>query len=126
MFPHTITIFNIVKDREKLIYHRNVISHVFYHINKIISQEGKGEKYTYAYDVIFSKGALQSWVSKQDFIGEKSTYTLRENDIIVLGEFEKINDLKELQKSNVNYFLIKTISENLYGDDNLQNIEVTN
>ncbi len=37
--------------------------------------------------------------------------------------------LKELRmaiKSNADYFLIKTVSENLYGEEDLQNIEVTN
>ena len=126
MFPRTVTIFNVIKDKENITYHRNVVSDVFYHVNKIISQEGKGEKYTYAYDVIFSKKALTKWVNKQDFIGNKDIYTLRENDIIVLSEFKEINDIKELQTSNVNYFLIKTISENLYGDEALQYIEVTN
>lgn len=126
MFPRTVTIFNVIKDKENITYHRNVVSDVFYHVNKIISQDGKGEKYTYAYDVIFSKKALTKWLNKQDFIGNKDTYTLRENDIIVLSEFKEINDIKELQTNNVNYFLIKTISENLYGDEALQNIEVTN
>lgn len=126
MFPHTVTIFNVIKDKENITYHRNVVSDVFYHVNKIISQDGKGEEYRYAYDVIFSKKALTKWVNKQDFVGNKDTYTLRENDIIVLSEFKEINDIKELQISNANYFLIKTISENLYGDEALQNIEVTN
>ena len=58
MFPRTVTIFNVIKDKENITYHRNVVSDVFYHVNKIISQEGKGEKYTYAYDVIFFKKCL--------------------------------------------------------------------
>ena len=126
MFPHTITIFNVIKDKDNVIYHRNVVSDVFYHVNKIISPEGKGEKYTYAYDVIFSSIALNKWVNKQDFEAKEYTYTLRENDIVVLGEYKEIKDLIELQKSNTDYFLIKTVSENLYGDESLHNIEVTN
>lgn len=126
MFPHVVTVFNVIKNKDNVIYHRQVVDNVFYHQNKIISEESKGEKYTTAYDVIFSNIALEKWKSKQDFNGSDDTYTLRENDIIVLKEFDKITDLKDLQKSNVDFFLIKTVSENLYGDIELQNIEVTN
>lgn len=126
MFPHTVTVFNVIKEKDKVTYHRQIVSDVFYHIQKIISQEGKGEKYTYAYDIIFSSEALKKYVSKNDFKAIKDTYTLRENDIIVLGEHKSINDLVELQKSNIDYFLIKTVSENLYGNEELHNVEVTN
>lgn len=125
MFPNTVTIFNVISGKESIKYHRQVVSDVFYHKNKIISQEGKGEKYTSAYDVIFSNTALSKWKSKQDFNGDSDTYTLRENDIVVLNEYKEISGLKDLQKSNVDWFLIKTISENIYGDEELRNIEVT-
>lgn len=126
MFPHTVTVFNVIKEKDKVTYHRQVVSDVFWHVQKIISQEGKGEKYTSAYDVIFSHDALKKYVSRNNFKGKENTYTLRENDIIVLGEYKPIDDLLELQKSNVEYLLIKTVSENLYGDEELQNVEVTN
>lgn len=126
MFENTVTVFNVVKDKDKVIYHRQVVNNVFYHKEKMISQEGKGDKYTNAYDVIFSKIALVKWKSKQDFDNSDDTYTLRENDIVVLNEYKKISDLKELQQSSVDWFMIKTVSENLYGDLELHNIEVTN
>lgn len=126
MFPHTVTVFNVTKEKDKTIYHRQVVSDVFFHVQKIVSQEGKGEKYTYAYNVIFSHDALKKYVSKHLFENKEDTYTLRENDIIVFGEFEQIDDLIDIQKSNIDYFLIKTVSENLYGNDELQNAEVTN
>lgn len=126
MFENTVTVFNVVKDKDKVIYHRQVVNNVFYHKEKMISQEGKGDKYTNAYDVIFSKIALVKWKSKQDFDNFDDTYTLRENDIVVLNEYKKISDLKELQQSSVDWFMIKTVSENLYGDLELHNIEVTN
>ena len=127
MFPHTVTIFNIIKEKDNNItYHREIISDVFYYIKKIISQEGKGEKYTYAYDVIFWNKALSKWVSKENYQGLENTYTLKDNDIIVLGEYKEIEDITELQKSNTNWFYIKTITENPYADQELQNIEVTN
>ncbi len=126
MFPHTVTIFNTIETNEKVLYHRQIVSNVFYRIQRIISEEGKGEKYTYAYNVIFSHEALNKWIPKRKFEAKKDTYTLRNNDIVVLGEYEEIDDLKELQKDKVDYFLIKTVSENLYGEEDLQNIEVTN
>lgn len=126
MFEDTVTVFNAIKDKDKVTYHRQVVNNVFYHKDKIISQEGRGDKYTNAYDVIFSNIALEKWKSKQDFNNSNDTYTLRENDIIVLNEYKEISDLKELQQSSADWFMIKTVSENLYGDLELHNIEVTN
>ena len=126
MFLNTITLFNVMQNNDNTTYHRSVISNVFYYVNRIISNEGNGEKYTTAYHVIFSEESLENYVSKKEFDGTENTFTLRENDIIVLGEYETIEDLKELQQSKADFFLIKTIGENLYGDNNLQNIEVTN
>lgn len=126
MFEDTVTVFNVIKDKDKVTYHRQVVNNVFYHKDKIISQEGRGDKYTNAYDVIFSNIALEKWKSKQDFNNSNDTYTLRENDIIVLNEYKEISDLKELQQSSADWFMIKTVSENLYGDLELHNIEVTN
>lgn len=126
MFPHIVTVFNVIKSKDSITYHRQVVEDVFFNKDKIISQEGKGEKYTSVYNVIFSNIALKKWKNKQEFSGEEDTYTLRENDIIVLGEYNNISDLSNLQKSNADYFLIKTVSENLYGEEDLRNIEVTN
>ena len=125
MFPHTITIFNLVSGT----YNRKVINEVFFHKKKIISQEGNGDKYTTAYNVILSNGALTTYLNYTDYISLKDkskNFTLRENDIVVCGECEKINNLSDLQKSYKDYFLIRSISDNRYGDIELQNIEVTN
>lgn len=130
MFPHTVTVFNIVKTgANDIAYNRKVVDNVFFYTKKIISQEGKGEKYTYAYNVIFSSEAIKFFLPIKDYelLENKSDYfTLKENDIIVLGIFNNINNLVDIQKSNSDYFLIKTISDNRYGDEELQNIEVTN
>lgn len=126
MFPDVVTVFNVIKNKNDIIYHRQFVTDVFFHKEKIISQEGKGDKYVSAYDVIFSNVALKKWKNKKEFSGAEETYTLRENDIIVFGKCNSISDLSELQKSSEEYFLIKTVSENLYGDEELQNIEVTN
>lgn len=125
MFPHTITIFNVVNDE----YNKQVVNNVFYHVEKIIAKEDSGEKYNYAHNVIFSAEAIKKYLSKYEYklLENKDNYfTLKENDIIVLGKYDKdISGLSDIQKSDVDYFLIKTISENKYGSEELQNIEVT-
>ena len=126
MFPNVVTVFNVIKNNNGITYQRQIVTDVFSNKKKIISQEGKGDKYTSAYDVIFSNIALKNWKNKKEFSGEEETYTLRENDIIVFGECNSISNLSELQKGNEEYFLIKTVSENLYGDEEMKNIEVTN
>lgn len=126
MFPHTVTVYNVIATKNSIKYQKQTVSDVFCHVNKIISPEGRGEKYTYAYDVIFSSKALNNWTSKQSFEGSKDTFTLRENDIIALGKTNEIEDIADLKKAKVDFFFIKTVSENLYGDKDIQNIEVTN
>lgn len=129
MFPHTITLFNVIKSGGKVIYQKTLIKDVFYYTSKIISEEGKGEKYSSTYHVIFSYEALCKYLKEKEFKvseNKKDYFTLQVNDIIVLGEIEGINDLSDIQRSDAEYFLIKTISDNQYGGTILQNIEVTN
>lgn len=122
MFPHKITIFNIVNGT----YYRNVISDVFFISEIIISQEGNGEKYQNAHRVIFSNESLAKYVKKCDFKPPMEAFTLKVNDLIVKDEFEDIDDISDVQKAGCDYFLIKTISDNSdYGNEDLRNIEVT-
>mgnify|MGYP004648634085 FL=1 len=124
MFPDKVTVFNIVDDK----YNRQVIDDVFAHTEKIISKEGNGEKYSTAHRVIFSNKALEKYLSYVDYtaLNDKSNnFTLKENDLIIFGEFKEITDLSEVQKSHVDYFLIKSISDNTYAINILNNIEVT-
>ena len=124
MFPHTITVFNLVDN----IYYRKIVTDVFATTKKIISQEGKGEKYMPVHDVIISNIAMKDYLDMDSYkeLEDKSdNYTLKNDDIVVIGEFEDIEDLSDIQKTNADYFLIKTISINDYGDFDLQNIEVT-
>lgn len=128
MFPHTVTVYNVIESDDKHIYNRTEVNNVFIHIDKIISPEGRGEKYISVYDVIFSNEALQNYLPRDEYMAlqdKTNNYTLRENDIIAIGSFGEITGLNELQLSNLEFFLIKTISDNRYGDNDLQNIEVT-
>lgn len=128
MFPHTITIFNITKN-DGITYNRKVVSDVFYYREKSVQDEQHGDKPNYQYHVILSSEALKSYLNNEEYqsLDDKTNnFTLKINDIIVLGECEDITDLIDLQKSNKEYFLIRTINDNQYGSEDLQNIEVTN
>lgn len=124
MFNDTITIYNLVEEK----MYRKVVNNVFVNNKTIISQEGKGEKFTSAHDVIFSDIAIRDYLEYGDYkkLGNKeNNFTLKVNDVIVIGEFKEVENLSEIQKSDKEYFLIKSISKNLYGAADLQNIEVT-
>lgn len=128
MFPHTITIFNVIKD-SNVTYNRKVVSDVFYYKEKSLQDEQHGDKPDYQYHVILSSEALKSYLNSEEYQSledKTNNFTLKMNDIIVLGECEVITDLIDLQKSNKEYFLIRTINDNQYGSEDLQNIEVTN
>ena len=102
MFEHIVTVINVLDGN----FYKCEVSDVFYHVDKIVSADGKGEKYTNVHQTIFSEKTFDKYVEKHDFKGNEGTFTLKEND-------------------NLDYFLIKTISDNRYGSISLQNIEVT-
>lgn len=125
MFPDKVTIFNVVDDK----YNRQIVDNVFFIKEKIISQDGNGDKYTSSYRVIFSHEALKKYLNVEQYIASEdknNIFTLKENDVVVLGVCDPIKGLKDLQNSYKEYFLIRSISDNRYGDAKLQNIEVTN
>ena len=121
MFPHSVTIVNIVDGK----YYTKFINDVFYIVEKIISQEGTGEKYSNVHRCIFSNKALNQYVPKNDYEVLTNTFTLQPNDIIVKGRIDSVDSLKDINDSGFDYFLIKTISVNKYGSEDLMNIEVT-
>ena len=121
MFPHSVTIVNIIDGN----YYTTYVSNVFYLSDKIISQEGTGEKYSNVHRCIFSKESLGQYVPKNEFKPNLNTFTLQPNDIIVKGEISAVDSLKSINDSGFDYFLIKTINKNDYGTNYLQNIEVT-
>lgn len=126
MFPHTITIYNVDSNGN---YHKKIVKSVFYHTDKIISPEGHGEKYTSVHRVLFSKDSLTDYLPKSDYNQlkeKKNKFTLNENDVIVLGEYKDIDNLQEIYTSDIDYFTIKTISDNRNSICKIiDNIEVT-
>lgn len=120
MFPHTVTIINISNDEELIC---KVVENAFYISERIISQEGNGEKYTNTHRCIFSKEAIEL-ISNE---GENpSTFSISINDIVVKG-IVNVESMQQLKESNVDFFKVKTISDNSdYGIiEDLKNIEVT-
>ncbi len=121
MFPHTVTVINIVDK----VFYSQIVSDVFYLEDKIISQDGLGEKYQNVHRCIFSNTALSKYVLKTDFEPNTGTFTLKTNDIIVKGE-TTATTIEELEKNGCSYFLIKSIADHSdYGSEELRNIEVT-
>lgn len=125
MFPHTVTIFNIIENSEGIKYHRCVIKDVFHYETQSITNEAHGEKINSIYNVVFSNEALQKYVENIEIDSSPDVFTIKKNDIIVYGEFEEIADLIDIQKSNATYFLIKSIEDNCYGSKELHNILVS-
>ena len=122
MFPHTVTIFNMYNDQVK----KCVVDNVFYHKDKIVAPDGRGENYSNTHQVIFSEEALKKYKKPSEYEGEENTFTLNENDIIVKGTVEeRINTFSDIENSMYEQFSIKGIHENDYAlNSDINNIEV--
>lgn len=122
MFPHTVTVINLYNDS----YKKCVVDNVFYHEDKIIAPEGRGENYSNAHQVIFSNVALEKYKNNGEYTGTENTFTLNKNDIIIKGSYEgDITSASDLDNLSSDYFFIKGIHENDYGlNSYLNNIEV--
>lgn len=135
MFPHTITLFNIYKIKDKVCYHKTLIgpndttqNGVFFYRNNQVADEGRGIVNTSQYHCIIPLEHLNNYVDRKNFnsLSDKSDkFTFAPKDIVVFGECEDIESINELQTSTYDYFVIKTINDNRYGSENLQSIEVT-
>lgn len=126
MFPHTITVVNIYDDKGVLIFNNCIVSDVFFYDKKIISQENKGENYSNTYNCVFSNESLKKYKKPKEYKAENDTFTLVENQTIIIKGIEEINSLTDLENID-KWFYVKTISDDSdYGELSLRNIEVTN
>jgi len=135
MFPHTITLFNVYKVDGKVCYHRALIESndatengVFFYKSNQVVDEGNGIKNASQYHCIIPFEQLTNYVERKKFnsLSDKTgKFTLAPNDIVVKGVCDEITSITELQSSTYDYFTIKTINDNRYGSEDLQNIEVT-
>lgn len=122
MFPHTVTVVNIINGN----WHKEIVEEVFYYSDKIVSLDGKAEKYVDTHTCIFSNQSLKEYRNISDYKDNFKGFTLQTNDLIVKGKISDINDIRSLQKIGLDYFSIKTISKNNdFGSVELRNIEVT-
>ncbi len=122
MFPHAITVVNIIDGN----WHKEIVEDVFYYSDKIVSLDGKAEKYIDTHVCIFSNQSLKKYRDINEYKTDFKGFTLQTNDLIIKGKMTDINDIRSLQKSGLDYFSIKTISKNNdYGSIELRNIEVT-
>ena len=128
MFPHTVTLFNIYKIKDKVYYHRTPLMGVFFYKSNQVVDEGKGIVNASQYHCIIPLEQLTNYVDRKKFnaLEDKTDkFTFAPKDIIVFGECEEITSITELQSSTYDYFTIKTINDNRYGSEDLQSIEVT-
>lgn len=135
MFPHTITLFNVYKVDGKVYYHRTLIepndateNGVFFYKTNQVVDEGNGIKNASQYHCIIPFEQLTNYVERKEFniLSDKTgKFTFAPNDIVVKGVCNEITSITELQSSTYDYFTIKTINDNRYGSEDLQNIEVT-
>ena len=106
MFPHIVTIYNIVESNDSVSYHKCVVSDVFHYETQEIIKEEHGEKINSIYNVIFSEKSLTKYVDKILIDSTPDVFSLNYNDIVVYGEFGEIEDIFDIQKAGVDYFLI--------------------
>ncbi len=123
MFPHTVTVINQYNNEIK----KCVVEDVFYHVDKIIAPEGRGENFTNTHQVVFSENALKKYRKESEYNGEVNTFTLKENDVIIKGIYDgEISTFSELENIESEHFSIKGIHDNDYAlNSYLTNIEVT-
>ena len=134
MFPHTITLFNVYKVDSKVYYHRTLIepndtieNGAFFYKTNQVADEGNGIKNASQYHCIIPFEQLTNYVERKEFnilSNKTGKFTFAPNDIVVKGVCKEITSITELQSSTYDYFTIKTISDNRYGSEDLQNIEV--
>jgi len=126
MFPHTVTILNIEK-KDNLIINKAFVDNVLFYDKNIISQDGKGEKYSNTSHCIFSDIALEKYLPYEQYKNEENKnnyFTLKLNDVVIKGKYEEditnIFDINNISES----FYIKTISSYTEFED-MNSIEVT-
>lgn len=128
MFPHTITLFNVYKVKDTVYYHKTLLTGVFFYKSNQVIDEGKGIKNNSQYHCIIPLEQLKDYIDRKEFNNLKDKtgkFTFSPKDIVILGEYEDITTINELQTSTSDYFMIKTVNDYRFGGENLQSIEVT-
>ena len=113
MFQNTVTLFNVSKLDGQVSYNSKKLEGVFFYKTNKATKEEKGLVNSSEYHCIIPKEVI-----------DKNNVTFKIKDLIVNGECNNITSITELEDKE--YFMIKTINDNLYGSKELQNVEVTN
>lgn len=128
MFPHTITLFNVYKKEKTVYYHRTLLTGVFFYKSNQVIDEEHGLKNASKYHCIIPLEQLKNYIDRKCFnnlTDKTNKFTFAPKDIVVFGECEDIKSISELQTSEYDYFMIRTVNDYRYGGEDLQSIEVT-
>lgn len=91
--PHTITIYNSFNGK----YIKNTLKDVYWYGTDSINISGKGVVEANSINIIIDGENLKKYISKEEYQGDKDTYTLDTGIRIVLGEGPEIKSLNELE-----------------------------
>ncbi len=97
--PHTITIYNSFKDENGNIkYIKHKLDNVYWYGTDSINISGKGVVESNSINIIIdTKENLGKYIPKENYQGNKDTYTLDTGIRIVYGEGPDITSLNELE-----------------------------
>jgi len=113
--PHTITIYN--KYDEK--YYKTILNNVYWYGTDSINISGKGIVESGAINVIIDGDNLSKYIPKEEYTGDKETFTIQKNNRIVLGNGSDINSVSELE--GLKQITVLSYDVNIIGGD-LDNI----
>lgn len=108
--PHTITIYNKLND----VYHKKTLHGVYWYGADSINLSGKSIVESGNINIIIDRDNLKNYVSENEFTGEKETYTIQNENRILLGEGPDITSLTEIPET-FKQMTVFGIDENLVG-----------
>ena len=92
MFPHTITIFHHIAEKDKDIYTREVVSGVYWYGSEGISVSGKGQESADSITIISSPENAKTFGKK---------WNVQKGDRVVKGNCPDISSFKDLNDKEV-------------------------
>ncbi len=98
--PHTITIYNKFNDK----YIKTILNGVYWYGTDSVNISGKGIVESGAINIIIDGDNLSKYVSKEEYVGDKDTFTIENNIRIVYGigpDIESLNEIEKLKQMTV-------------------------
>lgn len=123
MFPHTITVCNLVKDNDDTLYYTTVIEDTLfeYKSNAVVTNEGVSLANTILVVIPFDFISEKSFISGKKYslldASERGKYfTLREGDFIIKGSVEETTlSLSEITNNYEDFTKISSVDTFDYG-----------